>query len=234
MKTKRARRSSLREKALRNPGESLNREIDRFINEDIGSYAVVCIFLVAIIALEWFRFIFELPPSPKTVTVAGGLLILVFIYRVFVMRCKLQNLRLGRDGEKVVGQHLDQLREQGTKILHDVPAQDFNLDHVIVSATGIFVVETKTYSKPFEGNEKLVFDGTHVTLAGENRTDKPIIQATAAANWLRELLRQSTGKQFNVKPVVVFPGWYVESTPEAKLSDVWVLNPKALPTIEQA
>ena len=32
------------------------------------------------------------------------------------------------------------------------------------------------------------------------------------------------------KPVVVFPGWFIEPTSEARNSDVWVLNPKALPT----
>ncbi|MGZ8184884.1 MAG: hypothetical protein ACXWTL_00420, partial [Methylobacter sp.] len=37
-------------------------------------------------------------------------------------------------------------------------------------------------------------------------------------------------RKFNIKPVVVFPGWYIEPTAEAKTSEVWVLNPKALPT----
>lgn len=39
----------------------------------------------------------------------------------------------------------------------------------------------------------------------------------------------SLAKHF-VRPVVVYPGWFVTSTPAAKSSDVWVLNPKALPT----
>jgi len=29
--------------------------------------------------------------------------------------------------------------------------------------------------------------------------------------------------------VVLFPGWFIEPTAEARQSDVWVLNPKALP-----
>jgi hypothetical protein len=29
--------------------------------------------------------------------------------------------------------------------------------------------------------------------------------------------------------VVLFPGWFIEPTAESKQSDVWVLNPKALP-----
>jgi hypothetical protein len=51
----------------------------------------------------------------------------------------------------------------------------------------------------------------------------------AGAGWLKSLLKESTDQDFLVKPVVVFPGWYVQPTAEAKSSDVQVLNPKALP-----
>ena len=51
----------------------------------------------------------------------------------------------------------------------------------------------------------------------------------AASKWLQSVLRESTGLNFAVKPVILFPGWYVESTIEGKKSGIWVLNPKALP-----
>ena len=63
----------------------------------------------------------------------------------------------------------------------------------------------------------------------ENRNKKPVIQVKAAANWLKDLIHESTGRKFIIKPVVVFPGWYIEPTSEAKSSEVWVLNPRALP-----
>jgi len=31
------------------------------------------------------------------------------------------------------------------------------------------------------------------------------------------------------QPVVLFPGWYIESTRQGKNPGAWVLNPKALP-----
>jgi hypothetical protein len=40
--------------------------------------------------------------------------------------------------------------------------------------------------------------------------------------------RQHTGKEFPVRPVVLFPGWFVEPFPKGSL--VWVLNPEALPS----
>ncbi len=51
----------------------------------------------------------------------------------------------------------------------------------------------------------------------------------AVANWLKQIIKESTGREFDVKKVVLFPGWFIEPTAESKQSDVWVLNPKALP-----
>ncbi len=56
--------------------------------------------------------------------------------------------------------------------------------------------------------------------------DDPVPQAS----WLKKLLGDSTGKTFSVKPVVVFPGWFVERTSRTEQSDTWVLEPKALRT----
>jgi len=52
-------------------------------------------------------------------------------------------------------------------------------------------------------------------------------QVKASAKWLEELLRESTGRSFEVRPTIVFPEWFVERMQGAK--DVWLLNPKALP-----
>lgn len=42
------------------------------------------------------------------------------------------------------------------------------------------------------------------------------------------MLEESTGRRFEVMPVVVFPGWFVEAAPGAQRA-MWVLEPKALP-----
>jgi hypothetical protein len=47
---------------------------------------------------------------------------------------------------------------------------------------------------------------------------------------LKQIIKESTGKDIDVKKVVLFPGWFIEPTAESKQSDVWVLNPKALPS----
>ncbi|MGZ8193528.1 MAG: nuclease-related domain-containing protein, partial [Methylobacter sp.] len=151
---------------------------------------------------------------------------------VKIIRAKkrIKTLRQGRDGEKAVGQYLERLRENGAKVFHDIPAKDFNLDHVVICKSGVYVIETKTFSKPNKGEAKIIYNGDAILLNGKNENNKPIIQVKAAGKWLNELIHESTGRKFNIKPVVVFPGWYIEPTAEAKTSEVWVLNPKALPT----
>jgi hypothetical protein len=40
---------------------------------------------------------------------------------------------------------------------------------------------------------------------------------------------EETVRDIEIRKVVLFPGWIIEPTVESKQSDVWVLNPKALP-----
>ena len=56
----------------------------------------------------------------------------------------------------------------------------------------------------------------------------PIIQAKAQAGWLRVLLEESTDKNFKVHPVVLIPGWFIDSSSQRDRS-IWVLEPKAFP-----
>ena len=48
-------------------------------------------------------------------------------------------------------------------------------------------------------------------------------------NWLKNLLLETTGKKHSIKPVILFPGWFVKATDKGRKSSVWVLNPKEFP-----
>lgn len=139
----------------------------------------------------------------------------------------LRRLRLASEGEKVVGQFLERLRESGYQIFHDVVGENFNLDHVIVGPAGVLTIETKTRSKPTQGNAKVIFDGEKISVGGFEPDRDAVIQAKAQAAWLCALLTESTGRTFVVRPVIVFPGWFVER--QTRAGDIWVLEPKALP-----
>jgi hypothetical protein len=105
----------------------------------------------------------------------------------------------------------------------------FNIDHVIISKKGIFLIETKTYSKPIKGEAKIIFDGKKLAIQGIGSQTKQITQVISSSKWLKRTLLATTGKNFPVKPVILFPGWYITSTEKGKKSGIWVLEPKALP-----
>jgi hypothetical protein len=148
-----------------------------------------------------------------------------FLPRMFRKLGEMKRLRQARDGERAVAEYLDLLREDGHRVFHDVVGSSFNIDHVLVGPKGVFTVETKTLNKRVDQNISLRFDGETVRVGEAVLPDNPVPQALAQASWLRRTLTDSTGKVFGVKPVVVFPGWFVEPS---KRDEVWVLEPKAL------
>lgn len=223
-------KSPLKDKPLRNPGESLRGEISDFIYDKILSYYLYAAFALFLAAFEWYRYFFSFAPRPWLFTFAAACILLFSVIKVVPALKKLKILRQGLDGEMAVGQHLESCREQGAKVFHDIQGEGFNLDHVIIAKSGLYVVETKSYSKPDKGEPTVIFDGEQVTLRGRGSFKEPVIQTKAGATWLRSLLKESTGKIFPVRPVLTFPGWFVQPTAESKASDLWVLNPKAIPS----
>jgi Nuclease-related domain len=224
-----SKKSPLMDAPLHNPGQSLDERIDKVLNEDaVGYYAMIVLALYLAIN-EWYRAFFPAQPHPWTITSAAIIMIGFSVIKLRRILIKVRSLRLGRDGEKIVGQYLEELRANGYRVFHDIVGKDFNVDHVIISPQGIYVIETKTLSKPRGKDAKVVFDGEILLVDGKDR-NKYLAQVKSLSIWLRNELKTSTGKVFTIKPVIVFPGWYVESKGPIAHKDVWVVNPKALPS----
>ena len=128
-----------------------------------------------------------------------------------------RNWRLGARGEQAVAESLadPKLATAGYKAFHDVPGDGkWNIDHVVVGPGGLFVLETKACvrRKPkWEQQDHIVFfDGK--TLRFPWRVDhRANGQAEANARWVREKLAPYAPKDILVQPVIVVPGWWVES-----------------------
>jgi Nuclease-related domain len=218
--------SPLKAKPLRLPGESLDREIDRWVSESAMGYYVAAAMLCTVAAFEWYGTLTHSPRRPLLFSTMAGIAVVVAVWRIWGIKNKVGKLRLGRDGERCVGQFLERLREDGGQVFHDIPGQDFNLDHVVISPRGVYAIETKTWSKP-SPSSTITVEGDSLLVAGHAPDKNPIIQVTAASRWLAQKLEESTGKRFAVRGVVVFPGWYVEQ--RSARGAVWVLEPKMLP-----
>ena len=159
--------------------------------------------------MEWLNVAFKTSPWFWTVLFVISALFTVSRYRSMMPELKQRNQ--GIQGERVVGQLLEDLRSVGCKVYHDVPEDGYNIDHVIIGPHGVFAIETKAPSKPAKGQAVVAFGGETVTVGGYRPERDPVIQAKAAARRIREILREMTGQEPHVAPVILYVNWYVES-----------------------
>lgn len=222
------KRSPLKGKPLRDPGQSAQEQLFDLFFENLLTPWIVAVLLLVFAAIEWVRFYKPTPPAPVLLSVAAAVALAYASWRLRRGWPQVQALRLGRDGERVVGQYLERLRAEGYEVFHDVAGDGFNLDHVLIGPAGLFTVETKTVRKPAGRDARVQFDGRTLRIAGQVPDRDPVVQAKAQASWLRALLAESTGRKLPVRPVILYPGWFVEQ-PSGSTREVWVLEPKALP-----
>jgi len=52
----------------------------------------------------------------------------------------------GREGERIVGQFLENARADAARVFHDLVGAGLNVNHVVVSPHGVFALETKSHS----------------------------------------------------------------------------------------
>lgn len=147
------------------------------------------------------------------------------------------NHRLGFLGEQVVGQILDQVSAPNVRIFHDLEIREpgkkpWNIDHVVVSPAGVFVIETKCRRKPKaapgpQKSHQLIFDGQQLVFPAPLKPDRHgLDQVQRNADWLSKKLGSLNGESVPVTPALVFPGWWVEAKGKGAVA---VLNAKQLP-----
>lgn len=141
-------KSPLKDKPLRYVAQSADEAIDDLVFDRLLGYYSAVVITGIVICWEWYRYYNPQESSPIVVTILAGIFCLFCLYKFCIHFRKLRNLKLGRNGERAVGQYLELFRESGCHVYHDILGKGFNFDHVVISNKGIFVVETKTYSKP--------------------------------------------------------------------------------------
>lgn len=225
------RRSPLTRGLLRGPGESLREQIDD-ATLDLFAYLTVVpampLMMYSVYATEGAH-----GAKPGVVAIAiGGVASVVALaygaYKVTKQARLRRQLMLGMDAEIAVGQELNRLMLLGYHVFHDVPAEKFNVDHVVVGPGGIFAVETKgrskRLSKDARAEARLIYDGKILRFPNHDES-APLKQAVAQARWLRDWLSSAVGECVSVRPVLAIPGWYIELK-KKEAGSVYVFNGK--------
>ena len=238
---KRRERVPVEFKLLRAPGEGLRRKIAA-MDENFFLFVVAGAFGPVVVAYPaaWLFTKWHVQ-SWSDVYLGGAGVLSVFLlssilsgrwlWKRFIER---RNYLLGYLGERAVAEALAPLLVQGYHLFHDLPAEagnrKFNIDHIAVGPTGVFVIETKTRRKgrarPGYKDHEVGFDGQQLIWPwGEDRHG--LEQAEAEARWLTEWLNRLTGFDVTAKPILALPGWYVKATARGTVN---VVNAKALPS----
>jgi hypothetical protein len=209
-------------------GESTRLKFEKY-SDDLDMWLMAITFVPVALALI-------LVTQRKTSVAPITLLFLVAIIFAAVAARKIRSLlreracyRLGFEGERYVAEELNQLMADGFRVFHDVPFDNYNLDHVLVGPPGVFVIETKTRRKPVsdEGEKayKVTFDGAVLHFPKGSDTDA-LDQVRRNRDTLSKWLSSATGDRVRARGILTIPGWFVEQiVPSA---DVQCLNPKQI------
>ena len=231
-----AKRSPITEKQQgpRIPGGSLQ---DRYINTVFVRVAPWVFFPLTAWGLAgqaWIHEWFESDPSPWTITIIAAVLTALAFWRYPIGVRETERILDGIRGERSVAGHLDELRSDGYRIFHDIECKGvdgaFNIDHLVIGERGVFVIETKTVSKRtnHRGEARIQVVSDNILIDGSQTNHDPRAQSSATAAFVRDWIRRSFGISVPVRPVVVYPGWYVLSHQPLERHAVWVFNPEML------
>lgn len=214
---------------LRGPGESLRDQIQDLTVDIIMTLIEIPISALIFYAVAVTQIISSDNKLNPLILIIYVVTVVIFVSYLIVKVLKLMkqrnHLRLGYECELAVGQELNNRMREGFYVFHDFPADEFNIDHVLVGATGVFAIETKGRAKSRvaeKENWKMEFDGKKLIFTGWTET-KPITQAKNQAQWLSGWLQKATGASCRVEPVLAIPGWWIKRTAP---SDMKVYNGK--------
>jgi hypothetical protein len=215
-------------KAQPTPAQPLDEEIRRIIERDAHEAVVPAALLAMIAVWEWIRWLSPMP-GPELLTAIALAAIGWASFKVRRARATVERLKLGLDREREVADALEQLRDRGYRAFHDIPGPGFTAQHLLVGPQGLFLIESRTPAKSARRVGRIRYDGETLTVAGQPADRDPIQQAMAQARWVADLVSDSSGRNCFVRPVMLFPGWFVERL--ARTTSVWVLNPKMLAVV---
>ncbi len=192
-------KSPLQSNPLRLPGQSLDDRIREVIERQINDRIMFAGIIGMLTIFEWARWAFEIKVNPLVSTTAFIIISVAIVPGIVRTRKQVRAMRLGRDGERAVGQTLEQLRRHGYRVFHDILGPSWNIDHVVVGPGGVFTVETKTLSKPFTGRAVIRY-GKQTLKKGPFDLSNCLGQARAQAAYVEGWLKDATCQHYAVQP----------------------------------
>jgi len=214
----RKKRLPFTQKILRPPGESLRLRLieldeklnDSFIQLFLSAYSPLL--MAGLVTLQGVRATTGVWITIITIAVIVSVWSAYRLWKLINLR---RRIRLGFEGERHVGEALNQLMLAGYRVFHDFlitdkPRSIRNIDHIVIGPNGVFAVETKTRRKVKgeNGANVTVLDSALQYPWGLDQRD--LAQAQQDAEWLAEWLSKMSNEPVKVGSILVLPGWFVD------------------------
>jgi len=97
------KKSPLKAKPLRNPGQSLDEQRQNLASDKVMEPLMYVAFMIILTGLEWWRYFNPTPPAPILYSVLLVGVILYAAWTIWRVIPTLRQLRLASEGEKAVG-----------------------------------------------------------------------------------------------------------------------------------
>ena len=229
--------SPLTRRQLREPGQSLRDRLDEAFQALFLDGALGPLITLSPLVYGMGRMVFGEEQNWLEWAAYGlacALLVLVFALRLTRHFQRIRKLKLGLACELSIGQELDQLirPEQLTSMVyHDVPADGFHIDHLVVTPAGAYAIRTKARSRPLDAlgalkDEVKLKDG-RLYFPGY-RERKPLRETRTARDWTAAWLKRECGVDVPVKGLLALPGWQIVREGTQRENDPEVVNGEGL------
>lgn len=194
------RRSPIANRRIYGAGEQLRKRIEDHTDEVMAGLTMLFFLGPAFVAVWSLQ---HLDWSQVNVGFWDYVLVAVFvamtgasIRRIFKHGKQRRIANAGLKAELYTAQELNRLMALGCTVLHDLPTEQFNIDHVVIGPHAVYAVKTKSVRKsPMNDKKdhfKVGYDGS--TLRFPDFSDSKRLQQTKRqADWLRAYLKQATG-----------------------------------------
>ena len=220
------------ERILRSPGDSRRMEMER-IDSTINDCLIYVGIAVAVQIIA-FTFLTAMLSGAFLTYTLGFASIVTLTFSLWYLG-KLGGLIFKRskhaDGyhaERLTGDQLNILMLEGYRVFHDLQFDGFNIDHVLVGPGGVFAVETVLRRKPKSVEDPVIrFDGEKLHWP-KGRANELGIQASFDRSiTLKQWLSHTLVEKVDVQPLLLFPGWQVETESKGRVT---ALGPKQVHT----
>ena len=226
------RRSPIENRRVYGAGEHLRKRVEGHTDEMMLGLTMLFFLGPAFIAvwalqhLNWAHVRFGF--LDYVLTAVFALMIGTAIWRIFKHGKQRRIANEGLKAELYTAQELNRLMTLSCTVLHDLPAEQFNIDHVVIGPRAVYAIETKSVRKPRanDGKDhfKVTYDGQFLRFPHFSDS-KRLQQTKRQADWLAGYLKQATGRTVPVIPALALPGWWIDNVGPAGMRDVAVFSP---------